>query len=99
MSLPASGLPAPCGPPLRQAGDFPSLRRRRSFAVVCEPDWEPRRPSPPWAIGSPDSSSHVEVRSTYVDKGAENYERRYRNQQIQSIGKKAKQIGLQLMDH
>jgi hypothetical protein len=34
----------------------------------------------------------------YVDKGAENYERRYRNQQIQSLRKKAAQLGFQLMD-
>ena len=34
----------------------------------------------------------------YVDKGAENYERRYRNQQIQSLRKKATQLGFQLMD-
>jgi transposase len=34
----------------------------------------------------------------YVDKGAENYERRFRNQQIQSLRKKAAQLGFQLMD-
>jgi hypothetical protein len=33
----------------------------------------------------------------YVDKGAEHYETRYREQQIQAVLRKARKLGLQLV--
>jgi transposase len=69
------------------------------YTVVCAPNWAPRS-----AITA---MAHRLARlvyrmlkygQRYIDKGAENYEQRYRNQQLQFLRKKAAQLGFQLTE-
>ena len=58
----STGRPPPCAwPPTRCCAARPTLAPN---TVVCEPDWEPRRPSLHGPSARPTRLSNVEVRST-----------------------------------
>jgi hypothetical protein len=64
--------------------------------AACVANSAPQKPSPRWLIGSLDCYRMLKYGQQYVDKGAEYYERRNRQQQIEFVRKKAAQLGLQV---